>query len=96
MKSQTLVPIGLLGRVANFGTWVGGICLLLASVLIAIDLAMRKFLGWSMGGADEIAGYVLAMANPPVQRTADLRKVEVKVLRKGITVRARQGIQGRD
>ncbi len=46
--------------------------------------------------AEAGAGYVLAMANPPVQRTADLRKVEVKVLRKGITVRARQGIQGRD
>jgi hypothetical protein len=36
------------------------------------------------------------MVNPPVQRTADLRQVEVKVLRKGVTVRARRGIKGRD
>ena len=39
--------------------------------------------------------YVLRMADPPVQRTADLRRVEVKVLRKDVTVRARRGIPGR-
>ena len=39
--------------------------------------------------------YVLRMSDPPVQRGADLRKVEVKVLRKGITVRARRGIPGK-
>jgi VWFA-related protein len=53
------------------------------------------------GAADRIrmeAGtyYLLETANPPVQRNADLRKVEVKVLRKGVTVRARRGIKGRD
>lgn len=52
------------------------------------------------GAADRImaeAGtyYVLSMANPPVQRNADLREVDVKVLRKGVTLRARRGIKGR-
>lgn len=46
--------------------------------------------------AEASAYYVLAMTNPPVQRTADLRQVEVKVRRKGVTVRARRGIKGRD
>jgi VWFA-related protein len=40
--------------------------------------------------------YLLRMANPPVQRTADLRKVEVKVLRKNVTVRVRRGIPGKN
>jgi VWFA-related protein len=39
--------------------------------------------------------YVLRMTDPPVQRTADLRKVEVKILRKDVTIRARRGIPGR-
>ena len=39
--------------------------------------------------------YLLRMANPPVQLSADLRKVEVKVLRKDVTVRVRRGIPGR-
>jgi len=36
--------------------------------------------------------YVLSVEDPPVGRKADLREVEVKVLRKGVTVRARRGI----
>lgn len=39
--------------------------------------------------------YLLRMADPPVQRSADLRKVEVKVLRKNVTVRVRRGIPGK-
>lgn len=39
--------------------------------------------------------YVLTMSDPPVQRAADLREVEVKVFRAGVTVRARRGIKGR-
>jgi hypothetical protein len=35
------------------------------------------------------------MANPPVQLSADLRKVEVKMLRKNVTVRVRRGIPGK-
>ena len=39
--------------------------------------------------------YVLRMTDPPVQRTADLREVKVRVLRKDVTVRARRGIPGK-
>ena len=52
------------------------------------------------GAAEQIfaeAGtyYVLRMTDPPVQRTADLREVKVRVLRKDVTVRARRGIPGK-
>lgn len=36
--------------------------------------------------------YVLTVENPPVGKKADLREVNVKVLRRGVTVRARRGI----
>lgn len=39
--------------------------------------------------------YLLGVIDPPVRRTADLRKLEVKVLRKGVAARARRGIKGR-
>jgi VWFA-related protein len=39
--------------------------------------------------------YVIAVADPPVRRTSDLRELEVKVLRRGVTVRARRAILGR-
>ena len=39
--------------------------------------------------------YVIDVADPPVRRSSDLRELEVKVLRRGVTVRARRAIPGR-
>ena len=48
-------------RFAQWGLWFGGALVLLAAVLIGIDVLMRKFLALSIGGADELAGYSLAI-----------------------------------
>jgi len=48
-------------RFARWGLWFGGALILLAAVLIGIDVLMRKFLARSIGGADELAGYSLAI-----------------------------------
>jgi hypothetical protein len=38
--------------------------------------------------------YLFGVADPPFQRKADLRDLEVRVSRKGLTVRARKAIHG--
>jgi TRAP-type C4-dicarboxylate transport system permease small subunit len=48
-------------RFAQWGLWFGGALVLLAAVLIGVDVLMRKFLDRSIGGADELAGYSLAI-----------------------------------
>src|SRR5215203_3852459 len=48
-------------RFTHWGLWFGGALILLAAVLIGIDVLMRKFLARSIGGADELAGYALAI-----------------------------------
>lgn len=48
-------------RFTHWGLWVGGGLILLAAVVIGIDVLMRKFLNRSIGGADELAGYALAI-----------------------------------
>src|SRR5256885_12249324 len=48
-------------RFTHWGLWFGGALILLAAVLIGIDVLMRKFLARSIGGADELAGYSLAI-----------------------------------
>ena len=48
-------------RFAQWGLWFGGALILLAAILIGIDVLMRKFLARSIGGADELAGYALAI-----------------------------------
>jgi TRAP-type C4-dicarboxylate transport system permease small subunit len=51
----------LLRRVTQAGLWFGGGLVLLAAVLIGIDVVLRKFFATSIGGADELAGYALAI-----------------------------------
>jgi len=48
-------------RFARWGLWFGGTLILLAAILIGIDVLLRKFLDRSIGGADELAGYALAI-----------------------------------
>jgi TRAP-type C4-dicarboxylate transport system permease small subunit len=48
-------------RFAQWGLWFGGALVLLAAILIGIDVLMRKLLARSIGGADELAGYSLAI-----------------------------------
>ena len=48
-------------RFTHWGLWFGGALILLAAALIGVDVLMRKFLARSIGGADELAGYALAI-----------------------------------
>ena len=48
-------------RLTRLGLWLGGALVLAAAVLIGIDVVMRKFFAASIGGADELAGYALAI-----------------------------------
>jgi TRAP-type C4-dicarboxylate transport system permease small subunit len=48
-------------RLTRLGLWFGGALVLAAAVLIGIDVCLRKFFAQSIGGADELAGYALAI-----------------------------------
>ncbi|WP_439579605.1 TRAP transporter small permease subunit [Elioraea sp.] len=57
---MTRVMTGL-AVLARSGLWFGGALVLLAAVLIGIDVFLRKVFVVSIGGADELAGYALAI-----------------------------------
>lgn len=48
-------------RLTRWGLWLGGALVLTAAILIGIDVVLRKFFAQSIGGADELAGYALAI-----------------------------------
>ena len=48
-------------RLCQWGLWFGGALVLSAALLIGIDVLLRKFFHTSIGGADEFAGYALAL-----------------------------------
>ena len=53
--------IALARRLTRYGLWLGGALVLAAAVLIGVDVTLRKFFNASIGGADELAGYALAI-----------------------------------
>ncbi|TDK51357.1 TRAP transporter small permease subunit [Antarcticimicrobium luteum] len=52
----------LCGRLGRFATWVSGFALITVCVLVMAEVLLRKFVGVTLGGMDEITGYVLAVA----------------------------------
>jgi TRAP-type C4-dicarboxylate transport system permease small subunit len=50
-------------RLTRWGLWLGGALVLAAAILIGIDVCLRKFFAQSIGGADELAGYALAIGS---------------------------------
>lgn len=75
---MTDVPAPL-ERIVRASAWVGGIALLACALLISIDLILRKLFGISMGGADEIAGYVLAIVSSWAFPIALLKRSHIRV-----------------
>ena len=53
--------LSLMRRISRWGLWFGGALVLLAAILIGVDVILRKFFTTSIGGADELAGYALAI-----------------------------------
>jgi TRAP-type C4-dicarboxylate transport system permease small subunit len=55
------LALRLAERASLVGVWFGGTLVIAAAALIGVDVAMRKFLNLSIGGADELSGYALAI-----------------------------------
>jgi TRAP-type mannitol/chloroaromatic compound transport system permease small subunit len=49
-------------RIARIGVWFGGILLIAAALLVGVEVVIRKVFSVSVGGADELAGYALAIS----------------------------------
>lgn len=66
-------------RLTRFGLWFGGALVLLAAVLIGVDVTLRKFFNASIGGADELAGYALALGTAWSLGAALLDRAHIRI-----------------
>lgn len=66
-------------RLAQWGLWFGGALVLLAALLIGIDVVLRKFFNASIGGADELAGYALAIGTAWSLAAALLDRAHIRI-----------------
>jgi TRAP-type mannitol/chloroaromatic compound transport system permease small subunit len=56
-----LTMVGCLSQIARISTWIAGGLLILCSVLIAVEVIVRKIFSTSIGGVDEMTSYVFAV-----------------------------------
>lgn len=54
--------VGSLDRISRRLAWLGGAAVLIAAGIVTFDVFARKLFNFSLAGADEISGYVLADA----------------------------------
>jgi TRAP-type C4-dicarboxylate transport system permease small subunit len=66
-------------RLSQWGLWFGGALVLLAAIVIAVDVLMRKFMARSIGGADELAGYSLAIGTSWGLAAALLDRAHIRI-----------------
>ena len=48
---------------SRMGAWFGGVLLIVAAFIIGIDVVIRKLFSATIGGADELSGYALAIGS---------------------------------
>jgi TRAP-type C4-dicarboxylate transport system permease small subunit len=59
MQRLTTIAQGI----SRAGAIAGGALLLIASIVICIDITTRYLFSWTVGGADELSGYALAISS---------------------------------
>jgi TRAP-type C4-dicarboxylate transport system permease small subunit len=68
-----------LEAVSRFAVWIGGAMLIFAALMVTVDVAIRASFGKSMGGSDEISGYLLAVSTSWAFAYALLHRVNVRI-----------------
>ena len=80
-------------EISRAGAVAGGALLLVASITICVDIAMRYAFSWTVGGADELAGYALAIASAWGFSAALLNRSHIRI--DTVYVRVRRPSPGR-
>jgi len=71
--------IGLARRLARYGAWFGGILILGAAVVISVEIIIRKFFIMSIGGADELSTFALAIGSAWAFSFTMLERAHVRI-----------------
>jgi TRAP-type C4-dicarboxylate transport system permease small subunit len=66
-------------RLCRWGAWFGGVLLIVSSVLITVEIVLRKVFNSSTGGADELTGYALAAASAWAFGFAVLERAHIRI-----------------
>ncbi len=63
----------------RIGVWFGGALFILASIIVGVEVVIRKTIGATIGGADELSGYALAIASAWAYGFALLERAHIRI-----------------
>ncbi len=63
MQALLDAALGAAHRASRAAALAAGALVLAAAVLVSVDVLLRKFAGITLGGADELSGYALAIGS---------------------------------
>ncbi len=73
-------PLLRLARlIARAGVWFGGVLLIAAALLVGVEVVIRKAFSLSIGGADELSGYALAISTSWALAFALLERAHIRI-----------------
>lgn len=73
-RLQTIAAV-----VSRGGAIAGGALLMVAAITICVDITLRFAFAWTVGGADELSGYALAIASAWGFSTALLSRSHIRI-----------------
>ena len=71
--------LGVTRRICQVSVWAGGLLMIASSVLIGVEVLIRKFFSLSIGGADELGSYVLSMTAAWAFGFALLQRAHIRI-----------------
>ena len=66
-------------RVSKLASIIAGLMILIMAFVITVDITARKFLSWTLKGADEFAGYTLAITGALALTHALFHKKHIRI-----------------
>ena len=76
LLNQLLSKATTLSRIAM---WVAGALTLASAIYISADVIARKFLGFTLGGSDELSGYAFAISVSWALSFATLQRANIRI-----------------
>ena len=71
--------LDLARRIARLGVWFGGLLIIASALVVGVEVVIRKALDLTIGGADELSGFALAVATSWGLAFALLERAHIRI-----------------
>ena len=64
---------------SRYGVWFGGVLIVISAIIVGVDVVIRKAFSITIGGADELSGFALAISSAWALGFALLERAHIRI-----------------